>query len=116
MQTYQQTIPARFQRTHKQQPAIYRFFTWAEKQEPNRFGWLAVIIALQACLVVPVSLLFVFAAGNALLHWAMITGAMAMCLVTNLAAMPTKITIPVFILSLLIDIAVVAMCLQSIWF
>jgi hypothetical protein len=33
-----------------------------------------------------------------------------MALVTNLAAMPTKITIPVFVLSVLIDIAVIISC------
>ena len=36
---------------------------------------------------------------------------MAMALVTNLAAMPTKVTIPIFFLSVLIDIAVIASCL-----
>jgi hypothetical protein len=37
--------------------------------------------------------------------------AMGLSLVTNLAAMPTKITIPVFILSVLIDFVVVAIAL-----
>jgi hypothetical protein len=36
---------------------------------------------------------------------------MGMSLVTNLAAMPTKITIPVLVFSILIDIAIVVSCL-----
>jgi hypothetical protein len=35
---------------------------------------------------------------------------MGMALVTNLAAMPTKITIPIFVLSVLIDLAVIISC------
>jgi hypothetical protein len=32
---------------------------------------------------------------------------MGMCLVTNLAALPTKITLPIFFLSLVIDLAII---------
>jgi hypothetical protein len=38
--------------------------------------------------------------------------AMGMALVTNLAALPTKITIPVFLLSIIIDIAIVVASLS----
>lgn len=37
--------------------------------------------------------------------------AMGITLIVNLAAMPTKITIPTFILSVLIDIAIIAICI-----
>ena len=40
-------------------------------------------------------------------YWGMAIGAMAIALVANLAAMPTKITIPVFFFSVLIDIVVI---------
>ena len=40
--------------------------------------------------------------------------AMAMALVTNLAALPTKITIPTFFLSLILDVAIIVAAL-SIW-
>jgi hypothetical protein len=36
--------------------------------------------------------------------------AMGIALVTNLAAMPTKVTIPAFLFSVLIDITVIAAC------
>ena len=35
---------------------------------------------------------------------------MGMALVTNPAAMPTKIVIPVFFLSVLMDVAIIAIC------
>jgi hypothetical protein len=38
---------------------------------------------------------------------------MCMCLVTNLAAMPTRVTIPVFFLSLLIDLGIVFAAVAS---
>jgi hypothetical protein len=36
---------------------------------------------------------------------------MGITLVTNLAAMPTKITIPVFFLSVLVDLVIIASCI-----
>jgi hypothetical protein len=36
---------------------------------------------------------------------------MAACLVTNLSALPARITIPVFFASLLVDIVIIALCL-----
>jgi hypothetical protein len=38
---------------------------------------------------------------------------MAMAVVTNLAAMPTKVTIPVFFLSVLIEVAIIILALSS---
>jgi hypothetical protein len=43
--------------------------------------------------------------------WAFVIAAMTMSLVTNLAALPTKITIPVFFFSLMIDVAVIINCI-----
>jgi hypothetical protein len=45
--------------------------------------------------------------GNSPLLWAFAIAAMTMCVVTNLAALPTKITIPVFFLSVLIDVLLI---------
>ena len=48
--------------------------------------------------------------GNNLYLFVLAIAAMGMTLVTNLAALPTKITIPVFVLSILIDLAIVISC------
>ena len=49
----------------------------------------------------------VLLAGTNMFLFILAIVAMGMSLVTNLAAMPTKITIPVLVLSILIDIAIV---------
>ena len=54
------------------------------------------------------TVLLVAASGNSMVLWGFAIGAMAMCLVTNLAAMPTKVTIPVFFISIVIDLGVIA--------
>jgi len=40
-------------------------------------------------------------------------GAMCVCLVVNLAALPTRITIPVFALSVLVDVFIIANCIVA---
>jgi hypothetical protein len=49
----------------------------------------------------------VMLSGNSMFLWALVIGAMTMTLVTNLAALSTKITIPVFFLSILIDLGII---------
>ncbi|HET6995103.1 MAG TPA: hypothetical protein VFI06_08990 [Chitinophagaceae bacterium] len=83
------------------------FINWCNDQEENRFLWLAIGVAGHGCVVTPLTLLAVMLAGNPMFFWPFAIGAMAMCLVSNLAAMPTKITIPVLFLSLFIDLAII---------
>ena len=45
--------------------------------------------------------------------WPFAIGAMAMALISNLAAMPTKFTIPIFFLSVLIDVTLITVSLAS---
>jgi hypothetical protein len=113
MQTYQPVFQPSFRTIIKKQSFVTRFFDWCAGQEQNRFGWLAVILAIHGCVLAPITLFMVFAGGNNIALWCMTMGAMAISLVSNLAAMPTKITIPVFVLSVLIDIAVMAICVNA---
>jgi hypothetical protein len=39
---------------------------------------------------------------------------MTMCVIVNLAALPTKITIPVLFFSLLIDVVIIGMCIANV--
>jgi hypothetical protein len=48
------------------------------------------------------------AGGNNLYLFVLAIAAMGMILITNLAALPTNITIPIFFLSILIDLVLVA--------
>ena len=103
MQIAQQTLNPAYVNLPRKASLISRFFDWCRAQEPNRYGWLAVIVALHGCVLAPISVLAVAAGDNSIVLWSMVIGAMGMALVTNLAAMPTRITIPVFFLSILID-------------
>ena len=90
-----------------------KFINWCHDQEKNRFGWLAASLTLHGCVLTIVAMFAVILTGNHFIFWPFIIGAMGMTLITNLAAMPTKITIPVFFFSVLIDFAVIAICLAN---
>ena len=91
---------------------ITKFFDWCKSQEQYRLGWLAGGITGHGCLITPATLVFVMMGGNSPVLWAFVMAAMGMTLVTNLAALPTRITIPVLFLSILIDIVVILNCLS----
>ena len=86
---------------------IKKFFSWAESQNDNRFIWLAVALIAHASLLTPTTAMTVMATSNNFSLVMVTLAAMGLALVTNLAALPTKITIPAFFLSILIDVAVV---------
>lgn len=113
MQTLQQTYNPSFVTERRQQSIISQFLLWCKGQEEYRYGWLAVIIALHGCVITPLTVLMIMFGDNSIGLWAMAIGAMAMSLVTNLAAMPTKITIPVFFFSVFIDLVIVAVSLTQ---
>lgn len=90
---------------------IIQFFTWCEEQEKNRFLWIAAILFCHGCLITPITGLAITLVGNSMWLWSFAIAAMAMALVTILAAMPTKATIPVFFFSLLIDLGILINCI-----
>src|SRR5690349_4574458 len=79
----------------KQKSLWSSFIDWCERQEKHRFLWLASSLAGHGCFLTPITLLAVMIAGNSILPWVLVISAMGMVVVTNLAALPTKITIPV---------------------
>ncbi len=89
-----------------------KFITWCDGQEEYRLGWLAAAITLHGCVLTIITLFAVMLAGNHFIFWPFVIGAMGLTLVVNLAAMPTKITIPVFFFSVLIDLAVIISCIM----
>lgn len=84
-----------------------RFMNWCKNQEQNRLLWLGIALAGHGCILTPLTVMAVLLAGTNMILFMLALVAMGLSLVTNLAAMPTKITIPVFFFSILIDIAVV---------
>jgi len=87
-----------------------RLINWCDRQEQYRFGWLGAILAGHGCFATPITLFAIILSGNYFAFWVLALAAMGAALITNLAALPTKITIPVFALSLLIDVAIIITC------
>jgi hypothetical protein len=115
MEAYQTIYNPSFQAVIKRQSLVSTFFNWCQTQEKNRLGWLGLILAIHGCVITPITLFAIVMAGNNIAFWGIAMGAMAMSLITNLAALPTKITIPVFIFSIIVDLAVIGTCLFAIF-
>jgi hypothetical protein len=90
-----------------------KFTNWCVSQESYRLGWLAGILAIHGCALTPITLFAVVLSGTNLALYISALVAMGLAVVTNLAAMPTKITIPAFFLSIVIDVAIIIVCIAS---
>lgn len=112
----QATIEQTFSTTHTGSAApvspFTKFLNWCSSQDKSRYGWLGAAITSQGCFFTPITLFAIIMSGNNIVFWMAAIIAMMMTLVTNLAALPTKITIPVFLLSILIDAAVIIACVS----
>src|SRR5438045_7589581 len=88
-------------------PSVFtRFFKWCTNQEKNRLMWIGIALTAHGCILTPITVAAVLLTGNNFVLFMMAISAMGLSLVTNLAAMPTKITIPAFIFSILIDASI----------
>lgn len=90
-----------------------RFINWSDSQEKNRLGWLALALAGHGCVMTPITMFAIVLGGNNIIYWFLVAAAMGTALVTNLAAMPTKITIPVFFASILVDLIIIGACIAA---
>ena len=88
-----------------------KFINWCNSQEQYRLGWLAAAITLHGCVLTIFTMFAVVLAGNHFIFWPFIIGGMGITLIVNLAAMPTKITIPVFFFSVLVDLMIIISCI-----
>lgn len=88
-----------------------KFINWCEGQEKYRFGWLAAALSLHGCVLTILTMFAVILAGNHFIFWPFVIGAMGITLISNLAAMPTKITIPVFFFSVIVDLVIIISCI-----
>ncbi len=111
--TIHPSYTALYNRAEKRTSLWKRFINWADGQEENRFGWTAFAIAGHGCVFTIITSMMVLFTGNHFIFWPFVIAAMAACVVVNLAAMPTKITIPVFFFSLLIDFVIIVICLTN---
>jgi len=109
--TIQQTIATSYTGTSSKTSVFNRFINWCESQQKNRFIWLGLVLAGHGCTLTPITLFAVILVDNMIFFWIMAIIAMMMALVTNLAALPTKYTIPAFLISIVMDLVIIASCL-----
>jgi len=88
-----------------------RFLQWCNKQEKNRFLWLAISLFGHIGMVLPLTLLSIlFFGGNNFSLWIIACAINVPVLALNLAAQPPKVTLPVMCISLFANLAVIAWC------
>lgn len=87
-----------------------RFINFTNAQERNRFGWLAAGITLQGCVIAPLTLFAIISNGNPFILWIPCIVTFTVTEIVNLAAMPTRITIPVLFGGIIINALVVLAC------
>ena len=80
-----------------------------DSDDPGRDG-ARLRLAVHGCALTPVTVMATLFAGPNFILFMTAMVAMGIALVTNLAAMPTKITIPAFALSILIDVVILISC------
>ena len=90
---------------------LSKFVKWCEGQQKYRLLWSGISLAALGSMFTPLTVFVVMHFGNPLPLFVLAIAAMGMTLVTNLAALPTKITIPLFICSILIDLAIIITCM-----
>jgi hypothetical protein len=105
--TIQHSINTTFTETTSGINLWNKFMNFCKGQEKNRLLWLGISLAGHGCIITPLTVIAVLLAGTNFFLFIAAIVAMGMSLVTNLAAMPTRITIPVFVLSILIDVGIV---------
>ena len=84
-----------------------RFIRYTQHQEYNRLGWLVAGILGHGTIFTILTLLAVTELGNIFILYIIACCSMVMVVAVNLAALPTKYTIPALFISLLIDFSVI---------
>ena len=89
---------------------IGRFFKWAaDEDEKHHIGWVGGTVTAMTAVFFPISMAAILANGAAFGLIIAAMSALVLVVVTNLAAMSTRYTIPFFFLGILIDaIAIIA--------
>lgn len=84
-----------------------KFTAWLNAQEEKRFLWAAISLFGHGTFFTIITMATVILTGHALALIAITCFAMTAVLVVNLAALPVKYTVSVFLLSLLVDMLVI---------
>ena len=91
----------------KKESVLKRFLKWTITEEENRIAWLGISITMMTALFFPVTMAAILLQGGT---FTLIIGAMISLIVVvipNLAALPTRYTIPAFCIGILMDILLI---------
>jgi hypothetical protein len=86
---------------------LARFFAWIKQEEKNRIAWVGISITAMSAVFFPITMSAILFNGAV---FKLIIGAMislALVVITNLAALPTKYTIPALLTGILMDIILI---------
>jgi hypothetical protein len=92
----------------KRPSTLSRFFKWAAGEDQDRhIGWVGITITVMTAICFPLTMAVVLLNGAVfgLIVAAMVS--LVLVVVTNLAALTTRYTIPFFFLGILIDLVVI---------
>jgi hypothetical protein len=92
-------------------PPWKKFLNWCNRQQENQLGWLAVSFMVHGCIFVPITIIIIAISGSNFIFVALALVAMIVAITVNLATLPTKITLPVFFFTLVLDIVTTIACL-----
>jgi hypothetical protein len=93
----------------KRPSALSRFFKWAADEDQERhIGWVGITMTIMTAICFPLTMAVILMNGAAFGPIVAAMTSLVLVVVTNLAALPTKYTIPFFFMGILIDIVVIA--------
>jgi hypothetical protein len=91
-------------------PGIFRkFMEFSKGQQPNLFAWVGSAFFIQGCIISPLTVLAIVINGNYIGLWIPCMAAFAITEVVMLSAQPTRISIPVFVGGILVDLMVIVL-------
>jgi hypothetical protein len=97
--------------------AFSRFINWCEGQESSRMLWLVVAFLLQIGMALPCTLAAIlFWGNNSFPLWIFACVVNVPVLAINLAAQPTKITIPTLFFACTVDLMIILYCASFFFF
>ena len=91
---------------------LKKFLAWSESQQSNRFLWLAIALFAQIGMTVPATAVcIIFLANNNFLLWIILAAMNIPVLVLNLAALPTRTTLPFVFFGWLTQLLIILYCI-----
>ena len=108
--TFSPSVTTSYSKRFSISTAFAGFTNWCKAQDFYRLFWLGIILGVHGCVLSPLTIAIIMYTGINMFMLLFACLAMAMCLIVNLAALPIRITIPVFIISVIIDVAIIIAC------